>query len=75
MIEKYTTLVFRSVNEDESEEIRGFARSELCRAWSMDHEIIRLELIEKALDEGDIEKAREYIGETDVTRLSGDLKQ
>jgi hypothetical protein len=35
----------------------------------MDHEILRLELIEQALDENDIDKARSYIGEVDVTRF------
>lgn len=66
---KYTTLVFKSDTPDSLQATREAAQSEHCRAWSMDHEILRLELIEQALDENDIEKAKSYIGEVDVTRF------
>lgn len=66
---KYTTLVFKSDTPESLQTVRDVAQSEHCKAWSMDHEILRLELIEQALDEGDINKAKSYIGEVDVTRF------
>ena len=66
---KYTTLVFKSDTPESLQAAREAAQSEHCRAWSMDHEILRLELIEQALDENDIDKARSYIGEVDVTKF------
>ena len=66
---KYTTLVFKSDSPEALKATREAAQSEHCRAWSMDHEILRLDLIEQALDENDIDKARSYIGEVDVTQF------
>jgi hypothetical protein len=66
---KYTTLVFKSDTPEALMATKEASQSEHCRAWSMDHEILRLELIEQALDENDIDKARSYIGEVDVTRF------
>lgn len=66
---KYTTLVFKSDTPESLQATREASQSEHCRAWSMDHEILRLELIEQALDENDIDKARSYIGEVDVTKF------
>jgi len=40
----------------------------------MDHEILRLELIEQALDENDIEKAKSYLGEVDVRKFIDRLR-
>ena len=71
---KYTTLVFRCDTPEDKERVREMANSELCRAWSIDHEILRLELIEKALDENDIEKARSYIGLVGVDAKKSDLE-
>ena len=68
MKSKYTTLVFRSDTEESLEFVRGAANNDHCRAWSMDHEIVRLELIEQALDENDIDLAKSYIGEVDVVK-------
>lgn len=64
---KYTTLVFQSDTPDSLEQVREMSGREICRAWSMDHEILRLELIEQALDKNDIELAQSYISEPDVT--------
>lgn len=66
---KYTTLVFKSDTPDSLQAARKASQNEHCSAWSLDHEILRLELIEQALDENDIEKAKSYIGEVDVTRF------
>jgi len=64
---KFTTLVFKSDTPESLHEVRKMAKIEICRAWSMDHEILRLELIENALDKGDIKQAQEYISAPDVT--------
>lgn len=66
---KYTTLVFKSDTPEGLQATREASQSDHCRAWSMDHEILRLELIEQALDENDIEKAKSYIGEVDVEKF------
>lgn len=65
---KYTTLVFESDTAEKIKKVREFAKHPFCRAWSLDHEITRLELIEEALDDGDIELAKEYIRLVDCTR-------
>ncbi|TDI70238.1 MAG: hypothetical protein E2O80_06260 [Betaproteobacteria bacterium] len=59
---KYVTLVFKIDTPESLKAMRGAAQSDYCRAWSLDHEIFRLELIEQALDENDIEKAKGYFG-------------
>jgi hypothetical protein len=41
----------------------------------MDHEILRLELIERALDDNNIEEARSYIDAPDVTEFMSRLNQ
>lgn len=72
---EYTTLVFRTDTPKGLEAAREAADSVYCRAWSMDHELLRLELIEQALDENDIDQAKSYIGEVDVARYIDRLKQ
>lgn len=71
---KFTTLVFKSDTPEGLQATREASLNKHCAAWSMDHEILRLELIEKALDENDIEKAKNYICEVDVTRFLDDLR-
>ena len=72
---KYTTLVFKTDTPDSLDIVRGFAMNDLCMAWSLDHEIMRLELIEKALEAGDIKKALSYIGHVDVTEFLHELTE
>lgn len=72
---KYTTLVFKSDTKESLQFIRELSQNDYCRAWSLDHEILRLELIEKALDEGDIEKAKGYIGDVDITKHIAQLEE
>ena len=66
---KYTTLVFKSDTPESIQAVRESSKSEHCRAWSKDDEILRLELIEQALDENDIEKAKSYLSAVDVTKF------
>ena len=66
---KYTTLVFKTDTPGQRSRVNEISKIEICRAWSMDHEIVRLELIEKALDEDDIELAKSYFGMVDVDKL------
>ena len=66
---EYTTLVFKTGTSGERYRVRKLSRLDDCRAWSMDHELIRLELIEKALDENNIELAKSYFGIMDVYKL------
>ncbi len=75
IMSKYTTLVFKSDTPESLEIVRNASLSEHCRAWSMDHEILRLDLIEKALEENDIEKAKSYFGEVDVTKFITETMQ
>lgn len=70
---RYTTLVFQSDTPESANEVREISGREICRAWSMDHEILRLELIEQALDKNDIELAQSYISEPDVSIFKGRL--
>ena len=70
---KYTTLVFESDTAEKLAEIRKYSASEICRAWSMDHEILRLELIQKALEENNTELAISYYGEVDVAKFKDRL--
>ncbi len=65
---KYITLVFEIDTAEKLRAIREVAMRETCRAWSMDHEILRLELIEQALDADDIEKAKSHFYEVDVSK-------
>ena len=66
---EYTTLVFKTVTPGERSRVRKLSQLNNCRAWSMDHELIRLELIENALDENNIELAKSYFGIIDVYKL------
>jgi len=72
---KFTTLVFQSDTPEKLKQIREMSGLDICRAWSMDHEILRLELIEQALDKGNIELAQKYISEPDVTIFKDALNE
>ena len=70
---EFTTLVFKSDTEDSIAAVREMAQIDICRAWSMDHEILRLELIEQALDNNDISQAKKYIHTDGVVKFKSDL--
>jgi len=58
---KYITLVFKYETENEIADARNMASKDSCRAWSIDHEILRVDLVSNALEENDIKKAKHYI--------------
>ena len=64
---KYTTLVFRTETDAELQAVRNMAQAESCRAWMMDHALLKLDLIEKAVEEKDFEKVEKYFGAVDVS--------
>ena len=70
---KFTTLVFRSDTEESIATVRDMVHLDICRAWSTDDEILRLELIEQAIDINDISQAKKYIRAGDVAALKDDL--
>lgn len=63
---KFVTLVFRQETKEERDRVRELSIMDQCRAWSTDHEIQRLTLIEEALDEENIELAQEIISSLNV---------
>lgn len=65
----HITLVFEIDTNNDELAVREMAEHEACCAWSMDHEILRLELIEQALDADNIEKAKSHFDEVDVNQL------
>ena len=73
---KYITLVFKYESESSSQfkEIRELAVRDDCRAWSMDHEIGRVGLIENAFDTGDFGKIKTYLESGDVAKFL-DIKE
>jgi len=71
---KHATLVFEYETEEELEAIRELAGSQKCRAWSMDHEILRNELMNQAAEDGDISKVIEYFRVDGILSRLGDLR-
>lgn len=71
---KFTTLVFRADTSEQVNVIHLASNSEHCIAWSIDHEILRLELIDKALDDGNIDRAKFYIKQLNIINFIDDLK-
>ena len=72
-MDEFTTLVFKSDTEDSIAAVGAMAQLDICRAWSMDHEILRLELIDQALDNNDIDRAKKYISADGVVEFKDDL--
>lgn len=68
-MEKYITLVFEIDTAEKLRAIREVAMRETCRAWSMDHAILRLKLLQQALEADNIEKAKSHFDEVDVNQL------
>ena len=73
-MKKYITLVFEYETESELAVIREVASAEQCRAWSMDHELVRIDLIRQAIEDGDTEKAMEYVQADGVMALLPELR-
>ena len=72
-MEKYVTLVFRYESDSELDDIRNYSADERCRAWSMDHELFRGDLVRQAVENRDIGKAMEYIGAMDIVDYMSDI--
>lgn len=68
------TLVFEYETNEELETIRELVSAKQCRAWSMDHELVRIDLMRQAIEDGDTEKAKEYIQVDGVTSLLPELR-
>ncbi len=60
-MKKYITLVFEYESDSDLSVIRELASTKQCRAWSMDHELVRVDLIRQAVEDGDTGKAMEYV--------------
>ena len=69
----YTTLVFKTEAAEKRQAVRKMAADEQCRAWSMDHELLRLDLIQKAVKQKDFSKAQEYFAAGDIEKYRADL--
>ena len=69
----YLTLCFRLDDKAAFEDIRQIAVKDNCVAWSLDHSELRLDLVRKAIEEGDLKKAKYYINHNDVSKITGDL--
>jgi hypothetical protein len=74
-MEKYVTLVFKTETQDEIKAAREMAEKKQCVAWSLDHEILRGDLMRKAIEDGDLKKADEYGYTADASQYLGDLKE
>lgn len=70
----YTTIVFEHETDEELAEVRAIAHKSICRAWSMEHELIRLELVQQAIEDKDLEKAAEYIEADNISNLLHELR-
>ena len=70
---KYITLVFE-YDDDNFNGIREMAGDERCRAWSLEHELLRLDLVQNAVERKDFDKAEEYFNAIDIHQYLDDLK-
>ncbi len=70
---KFVTLVFRNETTEDMALIRKISQEEGCRAWSMDHEILRADLMRDALEKNAINRAKMYADHVDVSRFRNDL--
>ena len=73
-MKKYITLVFEYETDAELQEIREVATKYNCRAWSMDHEMLRVDLIRQAVEDRDTDKAMEYIQADGISKLLPELR-
>ena len=63
---KFITLVFKADTEEELEKAREFSGDDGCRAWSMDHEMLRVDLLRQAIESNDIKMAETYVNKDGV---------
>lgn len=72
---KYTTLVFKTDTPEEKEAVREMAKNDQCRAWMLDHALLKLDLIEKAIEEKDFSKVEKYFSAIDVSKYRHELDE
>jgi hypothetical protein len=73
-MKKHITLVFEYESDSELQVIREAAKQDSCRAWSMDHDLLRIDLICHALEREDYSKAEFYANVDGAMAHLGDLK-
>ena len=73
-MKKHVTLVFEYETDEELEIIRQLASAKQCRAWSMDHELVRIDLMRQAVEDRDVDKAMEYVRADGVMALLPELR-
>ncbi len=71
---KHVTLVFEYETDEEFQTIRELAGARQCNAWSMDHELLRNELMKQAAEDGDTDKVTEYFEVDGILSRLGDLR-
>lgn len=65
---QFLTVVFKVDTEESKKKAQAACLSRFCTAWSTEDEMLRMELIEQALDHNDIEQARVYLREPQVDK-------
>lgn len=73
-MKKYITLVFEYETDDELQKIRSAAMSDNCCAWSMDHEMLRGDLVCQAIEDKNLSAATRYIDFDGVAALRNELR-
>ena len=73
-MKKYVTLVFEYESNSDLAVIRELAGTKQCCAWSMDHELVRLDLMRQAAEDGDTKKTLEYSQADGVMPLLAELR-
>jgi len=71
---KYTTLVFKTETPEQKQTVRDMSQIDNCTAWMLDHALVKLDLIEKAIEEKDFEKVEKYFHAVDVTEYIHELE-
>ena len=73
-MKKYITLVFEYETDKKLDDIRNAAHSPNCRVWSMDHEMLRADLMRQAIEDGDLIGAERYASYDGVSELRSELR-
>lgn len=73
-MKKYITLVFEYETDEELQIVRDASAKENCRAWSMDHEMLRVDLMRQAIEDNDLGNAARYGDFDGVIALRDELR-
>ena len=63
---KFITLVLRADTEEDIRKAREVSGDKGCVAWSMDHEILRVDLLRHAIENSDIKIAETYVNKDGI---------